>query len=149
MKRHVAIAAALSIALSALSVTVSAEQATPRAYIVIVHPANQHSLVRRTFVADAYLKKISRWSNGKIVHPADLDYGSPTRKAFSESVVGRSVAAVRAYWQQRIFGGLDVPPPQFHTDFEIVSYVLSDEGAIGYVSSQADLRGTKVVGISQ
>jgi ABC-type phosphate transport system substrate-binding protein len=145
MTRHVAIAAALSIALSVLTVTVLAEQAGPRAYVLIVHPANPFALVRRTFVADAYLKRISRWSNGKVLHPADQQHGSPIREAFSNSIVGRSAAAVRAYWQQRIFSGLDVPPPQFHTDAEVVSYVLGHEGAIGYVSAQADLRGAKLL----
>jgi len=34
------------------------------------------------------------------------------RVAFSKSVHGKSVGAVRAFWQQQIFSGRDVPPPE-------------------------------------
>ena len=61
----------------------------------------------------------------------------------------RSASAVRAYWQQRIFAGVDVPPPQFKRDEDVVSYVLSHEGAIGYVSGTAELRGAKAVSVGE
>jgi hypothetical protein len=54
---------------------------------------------------------------------------------------------VKAYWQQRIFSGRDVPPPEFATDQEVVAYVLAHEGAVGYVSPGAELRGLQVVAI--
>ena len=46
----------------------------------------------------------------------------------------RSVAAVRSYWQQRIFSGRDVPPPEVDTENQVIKYVAGDPGALGYVS---------------
>jgi ABC-type phosphate transport system substrate-binding protein len=145
MARLLTIAALVSIAFSALAAGVSSGQDASRAYVIVVHPANQHGVARRAFLADAFLKKVSRWANGTVIRAADLSYGSQTREAFSQAVLRRSVSAVRAYWQQRIFGGLDIPPPQFDNDGEVVSYVLSHEGAVGYVSARAELRQAKVL----
>jgi hypothetical protein len=64
-------------------------------------------------------------------------------------VLRKSVEAVKAYWQQRIFSGRDVPPPQFDRDDRVVAYVLEHEGAVGYVSGDTDLRGSKVVPITR
>jgi ABC-type phosphate transport system substrate-binding protein len=149
MRRLAFTAIAFALALCALAATVVAQQASAPPYVVIVHPGNQHGLVRRQFLADAYFKKITRWSDGKAIYPADLPYDSAARQEFSERVMRRSASAVRAYWQQRIFAGVDVPPPQFKRDEDVVSYVLSHEGAIGYVSWTAELRGAKAVPVGE
>jgi len=60
-------------------------------------------------------------------------------------VLKRSVEAVKGYWQQRIFSGHDVPPPEFDSDDDVVKYVLKHEGAVGYVSGNANLNGSKVL----
>jgi ABC-type phosphate transport system substrate-binding protein len=133
-----------ALTLTALAGTVFAEQ-RPVPYQVIVNPSNQATGVDRTFLEDAFLKKISHWPNDQVIHPVDLESGSPTRRAFSEYVLRRSIDAVKGYWQQRIFSGRDVPPPELDTDDEVVKYVLRYEGAVGYVSGAANLNGTKVV----
>jgi ABC-type phosphate transport system substrate-binding protein len=45
---------------------------------------------------------------------------------------------VQVYWQRRMATGL-VPPPVKTSDEEIVSFVASTPGAIGYVSSTTPL----------
>ena len=62
-------------------------------------------------------------------------------------VLRRSVAAVRSYWQQRIFSGRGVPPPELDDDAAVVRYVLKYPGAIGYVTEGTPLEGAKVVTI--
>ena len=59
----------------------------------------------------------------------------------------RPLAAVRAYWQQRIFSGRDVPPPELDTDQQVIDYVMRYAGAIGYVSGTTPLDGPRVVTI--
>lgn len=122
-----------------------AEAAAGVAFHVIVHRKNPASSLSRQFVADVFLGKATHWPNEKKLKPADLRAGSPTRAAFSREVIGRSVAAVRRYWQQRIFSGQNLPPPAFDTDESVVAYVARHEGAIGYVSPAAALGETKVV----
>lgn len=119
--------------------------ADPPPLVVIVHPSNPSSVLERKFVADAFLKKATRWSDEKVIKPVDGHRNSAVRQRFSEDVLRRSVEAVKAYWQQIVFSGRGVPPPELDTDADIVSYVLRNSGAIGYVSGGADLRGAKIV----
>ena|SRR5437867_404939 len=114
-------------------------------YQVIVNPNNPVHEMERAAVARLFLKKVSHWPDGSLVRPVDRVAGSQVRQGFVEDVLARSVAAVRAYWQQAIFSGRDIPPPELASDEAVVEYVLANEGAIGYVSRNADVRGAKVV----
>jgi ABC-type phosphate transport system substrate-binding protein len=141
-------ATAIALALAALCATLFA-QAGPQApvYQVIVHPSNPSAVVDRKFLEDAFLKKTTEWPFGNVIRPVDLPPNSPVRRQFTESVLKRSVEAVRVYWQQRIFAGRDLPPPELDTDEDVVKYVLKYEGAVGYVSGNADLKDTKVLAV--
>jgi hypothetical protein len=77
----------------------------------------------------------------------DLRPGDPARRNFSEIVLKRSVGAVRSYWQQRIFSGRDVPPPELDSETSVVAYVAKFPGAIGYVSGGAKLSGVAELGL--
>jgi ABC-type phosphate transport system substrate-binding protein len=145
------IVAALLLALFALGGTVSAEQTrrpTPT-FRVIVNPNNPLASVDRALLQDAFLKKITRWPNDTVIHPVDQVSSSSVRSSFSRDVVGRSVAAVKAYWQQRIFAGRDIPPIEVENDARVVEYVRAHEGAVGYVSGTAALEGAKEIAVSR
>ncbi len=146
MRRPRALATLLGFAALAFVAVVSAD-GRPPAYRVIVNPANDASSVDREFLADAFLKKATTWPNSETIRPADLAGSSPVRRQFSDEVLRRTVAEVKGYWQQRIFSGRDVPPPEFDSDEEVVKYVLKYEGAVGYVSGAANLEGTHVVAV--
>jgi ABC-type phosphate transport system substrate-binding protein len=117
------------------------------AYKVIVHPTNPISSVERKFLEDAFLKKVVTWPGGASIRPADLAASSPVRRTFSEEVLMRSVNAVRAYWQQHIFSGRALPPPELDTNDDVVHYVLKHEGAVGYLSAGASQGDCKVVDV--
>ena len=114
---------------------------------VIVHPENPAGSVEKEFLSDVFLRKTTRWPDGEAVRAVDLRADSPVRRKFSQSIVGRPVAAVKSYWQQNIFSGRDVPPPEVGGDAEVLKFVREHRGAVGYVSPQADVSGVKVLGI--
>ena len=70
---------------------------------------------------------------------------SAARRRFSEDVLGRTIEAVRRYWNQQVFSGRGVPPPQVDSEAAVVEYVLTHPGAIGYVTETTDVRGAKVI----
>lgn len=148
MRALVTLTLMLLLALTALAATVRAGESAPPAYLVIVHPESPLDSLNRRFLADAFLKKVTRWPDQSVIQPADLSPRSATREAFSKKVLKRSVAAVKAYWQQRIFSGRGVPPPQFGSEESVVTYVLEHQGAVGYVSDETDLKGAKAVEVS-
>ena len=119
----------------------------PAGFRVIVHPTNTESFASRELVSDVFLKKVNRWPNGEAIRPVDLALGSPIREAFSLNVLRRSAAAVRNYWQQRIFTGRGVPPPEVASDADVLRYVREHAGGIGYVSTATDPASVKVLSI--
>lgn len=120
--------------------------ASPLAYRVIVNPANPATSLDHRFLTDAFLKKTTRWPGGELIRPVDLAPESATRRRFSDDVLSRSVAAVKSYWQQMIFSGRAVPPPELDSDEEVIRYVAKYAGAVGYISGTSDASGVKVVG---
>jgi ABC-type phosphate transport system substrate-binding protein len=146
----ISIVAALALALVALWAAPRATAAGPSSaaaagFQMIVHPSNPVTVVDRRFLVDAFLKKVTRWPHDEAIRPADLDADSPVRRRFTEQVLRRTVAAVKTYWQQLVFSGRDVPPPELDSDWQVVRYVLKHPGAIGYISPGAGLEGTKVL----
>ena len=135
--------AARAVALAILLAAATA--AADGGYRVIVSDANPTRSVSRSFLAQVFLRKVQTWGSGDVIHPVDLDRRSPTRSRFTEDALGRSVAAVRSYWQQMIFSGRNVPPPELPSDDAVVNFVVHDPGAIGYVSEGTDLKGARAV----
>ena len=119
----------------------------PPAYRVIVHRDTPQAALERRVVADMFLKKASRWPGGEAVRPVDLASDSAVRQRFSEDVLGRSVAAVKSYWQQLIFAGRGVPPPELESEDEVTLFVMRHPGSIGYVSGGASVPGVKVLDV--
>jgi ABC-type phosphate transport system substrate-binding protein len=126
----------------AARVTASAE---PSAYRVIVNAANPAAKLDRQFVAEAFLKKRTRWDDDRAIQPVDLGQKTSARGAFSHDILGRDVVSVRRYWAQRVFSGRGVPPPELATENDVVKFVATHSGAIGYVSAGAALAGVKAV----
>jgi ABC-type phosphate transport system substrate-binding protein len=144
MLRFLAPFAALVVA---LVIPIRPSHADDKPFIVIVNAQNATSSLSRKFVGDAFLKKVTRWPNGEVIKPVDLPASSTTRARFSDDILNRSVSSVKSYWQQIIFSGRDVPPPELATEAEVVKYVASNPNAIGYVSGGTALSGVKTVAL--
>jgi ABC-type phosphate transport system substrate-binding protein len=135
------------LVLTCLLATAAVAQPTPPPYLIVVNGKNPMSEVGRKFLGEAFLKKTTRWEGGELIRPADQDAESAVRRRFTEHVLKRSVTAVRSYWQQMIFAGRDVPPPELAGDRQVLDYVKRHAGAVGYVSATADTAGTKVLAV--
>jgi len=129
----------------ALAAAAAAAESPRSAYVVIANPGTPVSRLDRKFVGEVFLRRVTRWPDDTPIRPVDLGPDARARIRFSEEVLSRSVASVRSYWQQRIFSGQGLPPPELPDDEAVVSYVLSHPGAIGYVAAGAALNGAKVL----
>ena len=118
------------------------------AYKVIVNPANATTQVSRLKVGEMFLKKAARWPDGAPVMPVEPSAKTPIRQRFTLEIYGKQVIAISAYWQQMIFGGKAIPPPEKSSDVDVVAYVRDTPGAIGYVWAGADTSGVRVVAVA-
>jgi ABC-type phosphate transport system substrate-binding protein len=157
MSHRRSIAAALGVGLAALTLGAArlhGEQLEPprergpyQVFQVVVHPRNPLTSVERRFLSQVFLRKTVTWSNGEPIRPVDLPPDTPARRQFTEQIHSRSVAAVKSYWQQVIFSGRGLPPPELATDEAVLRFVARTPGAIGYVSGNADVRAVKVLAV--
>jgi hypothetical protein len=118
--------------------------------VVIVNSANPVSTMRREQVARMFLREVPAWSNGEEILPVDQLERSPSRITFAREVQGQTVSSLKTYWQQRIFSGNESPPPERVSDSDVLTYVRSNAGAIGYVAEGTDLgTGVKPIVITE
>ena len=118
-------------------------------FAVIVNVSNPISTLSKEEVAKLFLKKTVSWSSGQSASPVELPVTDKVRESFAREVLNKSVAQVRSYWQQQIFSGRDVPPPEKSTEDEVLAFVRANPNAIGYVSRTANMgRGVKVVSLA-
>jgi ABC-type phosphate transport system substrate-binding protein len=123
----------------AVLVAVSGEAAvaaTP--YRVIAHPQVKGTQIGREALSAIFLKQAARWTDGLPVVPVDQSVKAKIRTTFSFDVLGTDLASVQIYWQRRIANGV-TPPPVKTSDEEVLAFVASTPGAIGYVSSSLPL----------
>jgi len=111
---------------------------------VIVNVSNKIETLSAKEISLLFLKKVRKWDDGSKVLPVDRVEDSPTRKIFSDEILGRKISAIEAFWQKQIFTGRGVPPPEKNSDKEVLKYVEENNGAIGYISSSTDVKGFKV-----
>ena len=146
MKRNICL---LSIAAGVLVAATSPQQAPAQDFAVIVNASNPVTALPKEEVAKIFLKKSLSWQSGGNVVAVELPMAAKAREAFARDVLGKTLPQVKAYWQQMIFSGKDVPLPEKPTDEDVVAFVRSNPNAIGYVSKGVDVgRGVKVVSIA-
>ncbi len=111
---------------------------------VIVNPANG-SQISKEEIADIYLGKLKRFSNGEAVLAVDHQESADIRTQFLQAVLDKNPTQMKSYWSRLIFTGKGVPPEVMENDAEIVKYVSKNPGAIGYIETQAVTDKVKVI----
>jgi ABC-type phosphate transport system substrate-binding protein len=114
---------------------------------VIVNSSNSISSISKTELANIFLKKVTKFSSGKGAQPVDQYENNQVRDIFSNTILKKNTAAVKSYWQQQLFSGAGVPPEEKKSDNEVIEFVKNNDGAIGYVSSGANISGVKVLSV--
>jgi hypothetical protein len=121
--------------------------ADPAEYQVIVNPANPITSIEAGYLRNAYLKKVSDWSDGHKIRPIDLAPRFTARARFAQHVLKKTMPQLRSFWTQRVFSGKGVPPPEVETTAAVIAYVLANPGAVGYLPAGVDAGRAKVIGI--
>jgi ABC-type phosphate transport system substrate-binding protein len=118
-------------------------------YKVIVNQSNSTSTLSEDEISKLFLKKNTKWADGKSVDPIDQVASSGVRKVFTDGVHKKSVNAIKSFWQQAIFAGTGTPPLEKSDDDEVIKYVSQNAGSIGYVSAGTDISSVKELKVSR
>lgn len=120
----------LLIALLALSLSVPASL---RAELVVVaHPDARVSQLSRGELINIFMGRYRKLPSGIAATPVDLE---PLRARFYRELVNKDMAEISSYWARLTFSGQASPPVQIETEKDLLDYVRSNPGAIGFVDS--------------
>lgn len=98
--------------------------------VVVAHP-NVHKLDQAT-VQRIYTGKVIE-VGGVSVAPVNVRSGQPLRQRFLNDYLQQTDDAYVAYWTVRRYVGKGVPPREFATVAEVISFVQTTPGAVAYL----------------
>jgi ABC-type phosphate transport system substrate-binding protein len=129
------------LALTLLLGTVAAFAGTAFAgtagFKIIVNKSNPSRALPKAKIALMFMKMTTKWEGGAAVEPVDQVATAAVRETFSLAVHNRDVDAIKTIWQRATFAGRGEPPVEKATDEEVIAFVASHPGGIGYVSESA------------
>ena len=134
---------------AALLTTPFLGNAEGHAFRIVVNESSPVRVLTRDQVSRIFLGKVSQWPGGVRVLPVDQPEGSQVREAFTQAVHRRAVSSVRLLWQQAIFSGRGLPPPEVSGDAAVLAHVKRAPGAIGYVSTACSTVGVVVATLGE
>lgn len=113
-------------------------------YRVVVHGTNPVTALSKKQLSQIFLKKVEKWDHGKEMHPVDLLDDSPIRDVFTQDIHQKELIKIIAYWKKEFFKNQIASPPQMQDEMGVITYIESDSGAIGYISSSIPIAGHNI-----
>ncbi len=140
----------------ALAVTVGvgilAAGAVPQAgaadIIIIANAQTPDQALTPDAVRAIFLGDRTRWSNESKIVLVTLKDGD-AHQEFLRDNVGKTPSQFLTYWKNIMFTGKGKLPQSFASEDELLKYVASTEGAIGYLSARPSEASVKIIEIAK
>jgi ABC-type phosphate transport system substrate-binding protein len=106
---------------------------------IIVNKENTVAALSASEVKLYYLRKLKkRWPGiNKNIRPADRKSKCAEQETFYSKVLGMKAAEVEQYFTNRQLQNAERPQDKFTSDADIINFVESEGGAIGYISARS------------
>jgi len=115
-------------------------------YQIIAHPGVDASSLTKADDKNLLLGNKARWDNGVIVRLAVLSGGKAHDDVITE-LTSRTPDQFDKYWKKQVFTGKGVMPESAADDAAMLAYVAKTPGSLGYISSQTEASGVKILPI--
>jgi TonB family protein len=102
--------------------------------------------ISREELRSVFLLRTRKLKDGSFVEPV-LRKSGPAHDAFLKQYLERDSEEIRTYYQGLVFTGKAGMPREVNSDAEVIAYVAHTRGAIGYVSSETNTVGVKVLAV--
>lgn len=103
-------------------------------YVVIVNQGVSTDLSQQD-VERLFLAKTKTFPDGNTAVPVNQQEGSEIRITFDSRINGKNESQMKSYWAKLIFTGKAIPVRQLGSDQEVLEFVASQPGAIGYINA--------------
>ena len=117
-------------------ISISALLWTPKAFAeiyVVVNQKNPVSKISTAQLAKIYKGTLLLWPDGQRITPVEVSDTLPLAEEFSMKILKMRVEMKQKMWVQKIYSGQGTPPVHFKEETDILSFVASEPGAIGYI----------------
>ena len=101
--------------------------------VVIANPKSGVEKLNHDEVVNIFLGRFRQLPSGLSALPADLPPAQPEKAIFYRLLVNKELAEINSYWARLFFAGRTVPPMQAAGNDDLLNWVASTRGGIGYV----------------
>jgi len=126
------------------AITVLSANAGDADFKIIVNSAISASNISTGDLKKIFLQKMKKFS-GQTAVIVNLKKGNSTREAFSKKILGKSAKKIDRLYLKNTLSGKGAEPDSVKSDQDVVAFVKSTKGALGYVSSSAKADGVKEI----
>ena len=112
--------------------------------VIITNKSVTADTLKEEDVKNIFIGKMTSWSDNQKINFATLPNDDELHKAFLKKFVKRTPAQYARFWKKQIFTGKGKTPKSFQTEQDMVDFVASTKGAIGYVSTSQITDAIKV-----
>jgi hypothetical protein len=109
--------------------------------VVVVSPQVSIDHMSREEVVNIFLGRFRQIGGGVSAMPVDLPPLRPEKTLFYQKLLNKNLAEINAYRARLVFSGRTQPLRQALNDEDMLSFVATTQGAIGYIErAKADAR---------
>ncbi len=134
----------LTIIIASLLISISFNHVRAEIVIIVNAKSDLQQLTRRQ-VIDIYTGRIFTAKNSGVVLPLDHAMNSMMREKFYTQLLGKSVAAVNAYWARLLFTGRAMPPKELSDSNSVLKIIEASINTIGYIHKKDVSKKVKIV----
>lgn len=125
---------AILLALTVWCVLFTCADAAPAGdFVVIVHPQNPQNQISAADLRQIFTGKKTSWGDGVRIELITQD-DTKVHETFTRTILMKSPLQFAMYWKKLFFTGQGIPPDAVAADRDVLSFVSSRRGAIGYIA---------------
>lgn len=104
--------------------------------VIVVNIRSGVAIMTKAEVVNVFFGRHRQFFNGLEAQPVDLVDGHPDRALFYRTLVGKELADIDAYWSRQVFSGGLQPLPRVASGDEVLKWVSTHPGGIGFINSE-------------
>lgn len=93
-----------------------------------------------------FLGKKTVWENGKKIIPVCLK-GGRKHETFLRAFLDLTPSQFDTFWKQAVFTGTGRPPKSFESEEELIQFVKSTAGGVGYIDSDTGHSAVRAISV--
>ncbi len=120
---------------------------TANADVIIIANKNvTENSLSRTEVKDIFLGKKCKWNDNSKVN-FGIVKNQDAQKVFLKNYVKKTPQQFKAYWRNMVFTGQGRKPKDFNSASDLVRYVETTDGAVGFVEAGTAIVNVKTISV--